>query len=70
MSILSVVLITFAVVFALIMGVQVFMESATSDDPISKMFRYRSTWTQPLIGAGAVAGIVFLWWALWKAVFG
>ena len=70
MSIVWVVAITFAVVFALIMGAQVFMEMAMSDDPISKMFRERSTWMQPLIGAGAVAGVVFLVWAVWKAVFG
>ena len=51
--------IVFAVAFAVIFGMEAVVSAGDDEEG---WWRTREAWMQPLIGAGAIAGLVFVVW--------
>ena len=57
--------ITFVAVFAVILGMEWLLSAGADEDD---WWRTKEAWIQPLIGAGAVAGIVFVVWMVLRGI--
>ena len=55
----------FAVAFVVVLGVEALLSAAGDEDD---WWKTKEAWVQPLVAGGIAAGIVFLVWALLKAL--